>query len=51
MFCPFAHPVACYCVLLEVVAQRLKPVKLLATCMYKWTQQLPTMLGVVGQNF
>ena len=37
----FAHPVACY-VLSGVVAQSLKPVKLLATC--KRTQQLPTML-------
>ena len=27
-----AHPVACCCVLLGVVAQSLKPVKLLATC-------------------
>ena len=38
----FAHPVACCCELLEVVAQNLKPVKLLATC--KRTQQLPAML-------
>ena len=38
----FAHPVACCCELLGVVAQNLKPVKLLATC--KRTQQLPAML-------
>ena len=30
MLCPFAHPVACCWMLLEVVAQSLKPVKLLA---------------------
>ena len=35
--------------LLRVVAQSLKPVKLLATC--KRTQQLPVMLGVAGQQF
>ena len=28
----FAHPVACFCVLLRNVAQSLKPVKRLATC-------------------
>ena len=28
MLCPFAHPVACCCVLLGVVEQSLKPVKL-----------------------
>ena len=43
MLRPFAHPVACCCVLLGVVVQSLKPVKLLASC--KWTQQPPTMLG------
>ena len=37
---PLAHPAACCCVLLGVVAQSLKPIKLLATC--KQTQQLPT---------
>ena len=42
MLCSFAHPVACRCELLVVVAQNLKPVKLLATC--KRTQQLPEML-------
>ena len=42
MLCPFAHPVACCCELVGVVAQSLKPAKLLATC--KRTQQLPTML-------
>ena len=31
MLRPLADPVACCCVLLRVVAQRLKPVKLLAT--------------------
>ena len=40
---PFAHPVACCCGLLGVVAQSLKPVKLLAT--RKRTQQLPILLG------
>ena len=40
---PFAHPAACCCVLLRVVEQSLKPVKLLATC--KRTQQLPSLLG------
>ena len=29
MFCPFAHPVSCCCVLLGVVAQSLKLVKIL----------------------
>ena len=43
MLCPFAHPVACCCVLLGVVAQSLKPVKLLATC--NRTQQLRTLLA------
>ena len=40
---PFTHPVACCCELLGVVAQSLKPVKLLA--MSQRTQQLPTLLG------
>ena len=35
--CPFAHPVACCCSLLGVVAQSLKPVKL-------FSQQLPAFL-------
>ena len=43
MLCPFAHPVACCCVLLGVVAQSLIPVKRLAKC--NRTQQFPTMLG------
>ena len=43
MLRPFAHPVACCGVLLGVVVQSLKPVKLLAKC--KRTQQLPRMLG------
>ena len=43
MMSPFAHPVAYCCVLLGVVAQSLKPVKLLATG--KRTQQPPTLLG------
>ena len=38
----FAHPVACYCVLLGVVGQSLRPVERLAAC--KWTQQLTRML-------
>ena len=45
---PFAHSVACFCVSLAVVAQTLKPVKLLATC--KRTHQLPTILIVFGQQ-
>ena len=32
MLRPFAHPVACCWMLLRVVAQSLKPVKLLAPC-------------------
>ena len=40
--------IACYCMLLGVVAPSLKPVKLLAKC--KRTQQFPTMLGVVCQQ-
>ena len=32
MLCSFAHPVACCWMLLRVVAQSLKPVKLFATC-------------------
>ena len=40
MLPPFAHPVTCCCVLLGVVPQSLKPVKLLAAC--KLAQQLPT---------
>ena len=39
----FANPVACGCVLLGVVAQSLKRVKLLAA--FKQTQQIPTLLG------
>ena len=39
----FAHPVACCSVLLGVVAQCLKPVRVLSTS--KRTQQLPTMLA------
>ena len=37
MLRPFAHPVACCCMLLRVVEQSLKPVKL-------FSQQLPTFL-------
>ena len=37
MLRPFAHPVACCCMLLRVVAQSLKPVKL-------FSQRLPTFL-------
>ena len=37
MLCQFAHPVACCWMLLHVVAQSLKPVKL-------FSQQLPTFL-------
>ena len=46
MLRPFAHSVACCCVLLGVVAQSLKPVKRLATC--KRAQQQPTLLGAVA---
>ena len=46
---PFAHPVAFCCMLLGVVAQSLKPIKLLATC--KRTQQLPTMLRPFARGF
>ena len=42
MLGPFAHTVACCCVLLGVAAQNLKPVKILATC--KRMQQLTTLL-------
>ena len=42
MLRPSAHPFACCCVLLGVVAQSLKPFKLSAT--YKRTQQLATLL-------
>ena len=48
MLRPFAHPVACCDMLLGVVAQSLKPVKLLATC--KRTQHLPTPLRVVTSH-
>ena len=48
MLRPFAHSVACFCVSLAVVAQTLKPVKLLAT--RKRTHQLPTILIVFGQQ-
>ena len=48
MLVPFAHPVSCHCLLLGVVAQSLKPAKLLGMC--KRTQELPTMLGVVSQK-
>ena len=41
MLRPFAHPVVCCWMLLRVVAQSLKPVKL-------FSQQLPTLLGVVA---
>ena len=43
LLCLFARPVACCYVLLGVVAQRLKPVKRLATC--KRMQQQPKLLG------
>ena len=43
MSCPFAHPVACCCMLLGVVTQSLKPVKRSTTC--NRSQQLPILLG------
>ena len=43
MLCPFAHPVACCCMLLHVVVQSLKPVKL-------FSQQLPTFLLFCDRN-
>ena len=47
MLRPFAHPVACCWMLLRVVAQSLKPVKLLAPC--KRTQHCwPTTPNIVG---
>ena len=41
MLRPFAHPVACCWMLLSVVAQSLKPVKL-------FSQQLPTLPTMLG---
>ena len=46
---PFAHPIACFSVLLGVVVQSLKPVKRLTTS--KRTQQLPTLLGQNVTNY
>ena len=43
MLRPLAHPIACSCVLLGVVAQSLKPVKLLAP--WTRTQELLILLG------
>ena len=47
MLRPFAHPVACCWMWLRVVAQSLKPVKLLAPC--KWMQHcwltIPNIVG------
>ena len=43
MLRPFAHPVACCWMLLRVVAQSLKPVKL-------FTQQLPANVGSVAMR-
>ena len=43
MLRPFAHPVACCWMLLRVVAQSLKPVKL-------FSQQLPTFLLFRGRR-
>ena len=45
MLRPFAHPVACCCVLLGVVAKSLKPVKRLPTATPTIVGQ--AMLGVV----
>ena len=44
MLRPFAHPVACCCVLLGAVAQSLKPDKRLAKAARKRTQQLQTLV-------
>ena len=41
MLRPFAHPVACCCILLGVLAQSFKPVNLLAK--RKWTEICPEM--------
>ena len=55
MLRPFAHPVACFCVLLGVVGQSLRPVKLLES--YVQTDATtfnivgPAMLGVVATVF
>ena len=46
--CCMLHVASVFYTLLGVVAQSLKPVKLLAT--YKPTQPPPTMLGVVGNQ-
>ena len=48
MLCPFAHPVTCCWMLLRVVAQSLKPVKILTCCKRRQHsgQRLPTLLGV-----
>lgn len=48
MLCPFTHPVLCCCVLLQVVAQSLKPVERLVRC--KRTQQLLTLFVGPGQQ-
>ena len=45
MLRPFAHPVACCCLLLGVVSKSLKPVKRLATATPNIVGQ--AMLGVV----
>ena len=48
MLCTFAHPVAYCCVLLGVVAQSLKPVKLLAPC--KRTQHCCELLCLFARS-
>ena len=49
MLRPFAHPVACCCVLLGVVAERLKPVKRLAPC--KRSQHCWELLSPFARSF
>ena len=49
MLDPFAHPVACCCVLLGVVAQSLKPVKLLSRQLLTFLHQLFRDRGIAQQ--
>ena len=56
MFHPFAHPVTCCCVLLGVVVQSLKPVKILvvtngATTLNNVGSCWPTMISPFARFF
>ena len=46
----FEHPVACFCLLLGVIAQSFKPVKLLATCL-SYVQRDATKLPAMLRSF